>query len=73
LSAEAIREIFTDFAAHDTVLHVDINDAAKNACLTFRAAAGAASTEKSYPFRLDGFERALVEAGGWLHYAEARY
>jgi 3-isopropylmalate/(R)-2-methylmalate dehydratase small subunit len=29
--------------------------------------------EKTVPFRLEGFERALVEAGGWVEYAAKRY
>jgi 3-isopropylmalate/(R)-2-methylmalate dehydratase small subunit len=29
--------------------------------------------EKAVPFKLEGFERALVEAGGWVEYAAARY
>jgi 3-isopropylmalate/(R)-2-methylmalate dehydratase small subunit len=33
----------------------------------------AGGREKSFPFRLEGFERALVEAGGWVEYAAQRY
>jgi 3-isopropylmalate/(R)-2-methylmalate dehydratase small subunit len=29
--------------------------------------------EKTVPFKLEGFERALVEAGGWVEYAAGRY
>jgi 3-isopropylmalate/(R)-2-methylmalate dehydratase small subunit len=29
--------------------------------------------EKQVPFILRGFEKALVEAGGWVEYAAARY
>jgi 3-isopropylmalate/(R)-2-methylmalate dehydratase small subunit len=67
LSAPVIGEIFADFAGAegDTELFVDTTAAR----LCFRAG----SREKSYPFTLDGFERDLVEAGGWLEYAAARY
>jgi 3-isopropylmalate/(R)-2-methylmalate dehydratase small subunit len=37
--------------------------------LVFRSGAG----EKTVPFVLEGFERALVEAGGWVEYAAGRY
>ncbi|GMO68315.1 MAG: 3-isopropylmalate dehydratase small subunit [Treponemataceae bacterium] len=31
------------------------------------------SLSKSYPFRLDGFEKALIENDGWVGYAEKKY
>lgn len=33
----------------------------------------AGSLSKSYLFRLDGFEKALVENEGWIGYAESKY
>ena len=29
--------------------------------------------EKSFPFQISPFDQALVEAGGWVEYADARY
>jgi 3-isopropylmalate/(R)-2-methylmalate dehydratase small subunit len=65
LPAPVIAGIFDEFAAHETTLTVD-TDAA---ILTFAAA----GKTKRYPFTLQGFERSLVESGGWLEYAAAKY
>ena len=56
--------LFADFANQETALSVDLAGS-----LCFRAGDRA----KTVPFTLGGFERALVEAGGWLHYAEKHY
>jgi 3-isopropylmalate/(R)-2-methylmalate dehydratase small subunit len=66
LSPVLIAEIFAEFAgAGDTVLDVDI----EKALLTFKNGA----KTKSYNFKLDGFERTLVEKGGWVEYAAEKY
>jgi len=75
-----LDDIFSEFAGLDTELSVDIGDggswgnaaggdAVAKGSLCFRAA----GKEKTVFFALDGFERALVETGGWLQYAEAHY
>ena len=28
---------------------------------------------ESYPFKLEGFEKALIENEGWIGYAESKY
>ncbi len=33
----------------------------------------AGSLSKSYPFKLEGFEKALIENEGWIGYAESKY
>ncbi|MDR1655207.1 MAG: 3-isopropylmalate dehydratase small subunit [Treponema sp.] len=65
LSKETIDELFRDFAGEETVLNVDT----QKAILHFKAGA----KEKSIPFKLEGFEKALVEAGGWVEYANQKY
>jgi 3-isopropylmalate/(R)-2-methylmalate dehydratase small subunit len=65
LPANVIDELFKEFAAGDTSLSVDT----KNTTLVFKSG----GKEKKVPFRLDGFERKLIEAGGWVDYADARY
>ena len=65
LPANTLDEIFREFAGHETFLTVDT----EKECLNFKSAAG----EKNYPFRLKEFEKALVEAGGWLEYAAKKY
>jgi 3-isopropylmalate/(R)-2-methylmalate dehydratase small subunit len=65
LPPAALEELFRDFAATETLLTVDT----EKSLLCFRSGA----REKAFPFTLRDFERALVEAGGWVEYAAARY
>ena len=65
LPAEAISEIFDSFCGHKTILTVDME---KNQ-LTFKSD----KHKMELPFTLAPFDKALVEAGGWLNYADQRY
>jgi 3-isopropylmalate/(R)-2-methylmalate dehydratase small subunit len=65
LPVKTLEELFRDFKGVETTLTVDIEAAS----LTFT---GGGNT-KSIPFVLKDFEKALVEAGGWVEYAAARY
>ncbi|MDR1786978.1 MAG: 3-isopropylmalate dehydratase small subunit [Treponema sp.] len=65
IPAAALDALFRDFAAVDTTLTVNL----ENETLLFE---GGGKTQ-ALPFTLQGFERALVEAGGWVAYAAARY
>jgi 3-isopropylmalate/(R)-2-methylmalate dehydratase small subunit len=85
LPRETLDEIFRDFApsmmgppvvgpsgsgqagaeGRPVTLSVDTD----RGLLVFRSG----NKEKAVPFKLEGFERALVEAGGWVEYAAARY
>jgi 3-isopropylmalate/(R)-2-methylmalate dehydratase small subunit len=65
LPAAALEELFREFGGTKTVLRVDT----ERGILGFSAGEG----EKTFPFVLGDFERALVEAGGWVEYAAARY
>jgi len=65
LPEEVLDGLFRDFAAAPAALAVDL--AAET--LTFSGG----GLERRVPFTLDGFERALVEAGGWVEYAATRY
>jgi 3-isopropylmalate/(R)-2-methylmalate dehydratase small subunit len=66
LPRENLDEIFRDFAGRPPVsLAVDT----EKGLLRFSSG----GREKSFPFKLEGFERALVEAGGWVEYAAERY
>lgn len=69
LPAPALDELFRDFAGLKTSLSVDTGGTAGQGSLCFRAG----PKEKNIPFTLNGFEKALVEAGGWVEYAAARY
>ena len=57
--------IFTTFAGHDTTANVNLE---KN---TVTIAAGEKSL--TFSFNLAGFDRALIESGGWVDYADKNY
>jgi 3-isopropylmalate/(R)-2-methylmalate dehydratase small subunit len=65
LPQEELDGLFRGFAGFPTVLTADIGAGV----LTFNGG-GAARTLR---FTLNGFERALVEAGGWIPYAASHY
>jgi 3-isopropylmalate/(R)-2-methylmalate dehydratase small subunit len=65
LPADTIADLFTRFAAADTHLATDF----ENSTFTFTAGA----SRHTVPFVLSGFDRALVNAGGWVEYADASY
>jgi 3-isopropylmalate/(R)-2-methylmalate dehydratase small subunit len=58
--------LFSEFAGKDSLLAVDLD----RPSLHFKSPDG---TEKTVPFILKNFERALVEAGGWVEYAAKKY
>jgi 3-isopropylmalate/(R)-2-methylmalate dehydratase small subunit len=65
LSEESIDELFNEFASNPTTLKVDMN----TNTLSFECDGHA----KTVSFKLSGFERKLVEAGGWVDYAKSHY
>ena len=71
LPLPVIDELFAVFgpkpaqAAEPVLLTCDL----EHGCLHFTRGA----IEKTAPFTLEGFDRALVEAGGWVNYADAKY
>jgi 3-isopropylmalate/(R)-2-methylmalate dehydratase small subunit len=65
LPAETIGRLFTEYAHRETFAAVDLG----RDVIEIRAER---HTEE-IPFALAAFDRALVEAGGWLEYADNRY
>ncbi|MCP3955649.1 MAG: 3-isopropylmalate dehydratase small subunit, partial [Desulfobacterales bacterium] len=65
LQAEIIAQLFSRFADRETFLETDFEQA------TFRFTAGDLS--EMIPFSISSFDRALVEAGGWVDYADKNY
>jgi 3-isopropylmalate/(R)-2-methylmalate dehydratase small subunit len=65
LPAETIDRLFRDLAHRATVAAADI----VRSVLAIRAD----DYTEELPFTLAEFDRALVQAGGWLEYADARY
>jgi 3-isopropylmalate/(R)-2-methylmalate dehydratase small subunit len=65
LPADTLEELFKTFAGTETVLLVNTEEST----LTFKSG----NKEQIVPFILRDFERALVEAGGWVEYAAVHY
>jgi 3-isopropylmalate/(R)-2-methylmalate dehydratase small subunit len=65
LPAAALDELFKEFAGTAAVLSVDT----EKGSLTFKAD----GKEKIVPFVLKDFEKALVDSGGWVEYANKHY
>lgn len=65
LDAPLLDGLFREFHGEEVTLAVDV----AGSSLCFRSS----RAEKTLGFRLGGFERALIEAGGWVEYSAARY
>ena len=65
LSAAEIDDIFKTFGGTEAECVTDID------AMTFTISNG--TTEKVYKFELGDFDLALVRAGGWLEFADAKY
>jgi 3-isopropylmalate/(R)-2-methylmalate dehydratase small subunit len=65
IAPDVLEELFQTFSGLSTELAVDTG----KGFLTFSSG----GRERLVPLRLQGFERDLVEAGGWLEYAAKRY
>ena len=65
LAPEAINRLFETYAGKSTTVDVDLSDST----LIFESG----GERESIPFSLAEFDRALIEAGGWVEYADARY
>ena len=65
LPAETMARLFKEFSTRDTHAAADVS---RNV-IELRSGEDA----EEIPFTLADFDRAMVEAGGWLAYADARY
>ena len=65
---KSVDDMFRTFADKDTECKVVIND---DGTAKIKLIAG--SLSKSYPFKLDDFEKALIEKEGWVGYAASKY
>ena len=65
LPADVMDGIFAEFSGGPAFLETDL------AAGRFTITAG--DRKKEIPFSISGFDRALVEAGGWVDYADAKY
>lgn len=65
LPKEKIDSLFTKYSNKETSLSVDV----ASATITIECD----GEKEEIPFDLGGFDKALVEAGGWLEYADKKY
>ena len=65
LRAEIIEQLFLRFADRDAYIETDF----ANATLTITSG----NLAETVPFSISTFDRALVEAGGWVDYADKNY
>jgi 3-isopropylmalate/(R)-2-methylmalate dehydratase small subunit len=65
LSRETIHSLFTEFSGLDASLETDLS----RRCFIIRSQ----GKEKVVPFHMGEFEHDLVNAGGWLAYADSKY
>jgi 3-isopropylmalate/(R)-2-methylmalate dehydratase small subunit len=65
LPAHVLDRLFAGYAGKDTRVEVNLE---KNRFLI-----SAGSERDEIPFEISEFDRALIEAGGWLGYADKRY
>ena len=65
LPKEKIDYLFETYAGKETSLSINV----ETAVITFTCE----GKSEEIPFTLEGFDRALVEAGGWVEYADANY
>jgi 3-isopropylmalate/(R)-2-methylmalate dehydratase small subunit len=68
LDKKTIDDMFKTFASKDTECKIEQKE---DGSWKIKLIAG--SLSKSYPFRLEGFEKALVENEGWVGYADNNY
>ena len=68
MDKKAIEDMFKTFGDKETECKIVINDDD-----TAKVKLIAGSLSKSYPFKLEGFEKALIENEGWIGYADSKY
>jgi 3-isopropylmalate/(R)-2-methylmalate dehydratase small subunit len=68
MDKKSIDDMFHTFADKDSECKIVQNEDG-----TAKVKLIAGSLSKSYPFKLDDFEKALVEDEGWIGYADKKY
>ncbi|OHD17319.1 MAG: 3-isopropylmalate dehydratase [Spirochaetes bacterium GWD1_27_9] len=65
LSKETIEKLFNDYKGKDTFVSIDINSQ--------KITVEANGKKETISFNVDGFDKALVLAGGWVDFADKKY
>ncbi|MBP5174955.1 MAG: 3-isopropylmalate dehydratase small subunit [Treponema sp.] len=68
MSKKDIDDMFRTFADKETQCKIEQKEDG-----TWKVKLIAGSLSKSYPFKLEGFEKALIENEGWIGYADKKY
>ena len=68
MDKKSVEDMFRTFSEKETECKIVINDDG-----TAKVKLIAGSLSKSYPFTLEGFEKALVEKEGWIGYADSKF
>lgn len=68
MDKKSIEDMFKTFGDKETECKIVINDDD-----TAKVKLIAGSLSKSYPFKLEGFEKALIKNEGWIGYADSKY
>ncbi len=69
LPAETIDHIFDTFAEKETYVETDL----QQNVFIFTAKTAEGEIREEIPFTLGEFDRALLDAGGWVDYTDSRY
>lgn len=77
LDEQTVNSLFDTFAGKDCTCRIEIGGTGegtgKGSADTCTLSLNAGSLNASYTFGLNPFDKALVESGGWLGYAECNY
>ena len=65
---KTIDDMFKNFGNKETEAKIEQKEDG-----TWKVKLIAGSLSISYPFKLEGFEKALIENEGWIGYAESKY
>ena len=68
MDKKSIEDMYRTFSDKEAECKIVINDDD-----TAKVKLIAGSLSKSYPFKLEGFEKALIEKEGWIGYADSKY
>ncbi len=65
LDPDVISNIFAEFKAADTQISVDVE--------ALEISIQSADKNKKIPFEISGFDKELIQTGGWVEYADQNY
>jgi len=65
LDKETVDRLFERFSGVDTTVETDLD----RSCFVFKSG----DSRDIVPFTISGFDRELIDAGGWVDYADANY